>query len=172
MLKRSIPISAATLTTSRFVDVPMVVAMPPTMLAKPIGISVPDGDIPVLTATPISMGSINTTIGVLLINALRKAVINNVSNKDMAGLRRQDLASIRPIGSSAPVLIRPWPTIISAQTASFAAQQDALVSLYTFLLASADFQRAVSFFPSTKSEAEVDEFAAFIRDRMEAIESR
>ena len=39
MLKASIPMSAATLTTSRLVDVPMVVAMPPRMLAKPIGIS-------------------------------------------------------------------------------------------------------------------------------------
>src|SRR5665811_1366622 len=65
MLKRSIPMSAATFTTSRLVDVPMVVAMPPTMLAKPIGSREQEGDIPVLTVTPIMIGNINTTMGVL-----------------------------------------------------------------------------------------------------------
>ena len=117
MLKRSMPISAATLTTSRFVDVPMVVAIPPTILANPIGIRVPDGDTPVLTATPISIGNISTTIGVLLIKALRKAVMNRVSSNERAGLLRHDFASMRPTGSNAPVLIRPWPTTINADTA-------------------------------------------------------
>jgi outer membrane protein TolC len=62
--------------------------------------------------------------------------------------------------------------LISAQTASFAAEQDALVSLYTFLLDSADFQRAVSFFPDTKSGAEVDEFVRYVREKMAEQESR
>jgi outer membrane protein TolC len=62
--------------------------------------------------------------------------------------------------------------LISAQTASFAADQDALVSLYTFLLDSADFQRAVSFFPDTKSGAEVDEFVRHVREKMAEVEDR
>jgi outer membrane protein TolC/ABC-type uncharacterized transport system substrate-binding protein len=57
--------------------------------------------------------------------------------------------------------------LISAQTASFAADQDALVSLYTFLLDSADFQRAVSFFPDTKNQSEIDEFVRYVREKME-----
>jgi len=62
--------------------------------------------------------------------------------------------------------------LISAQTAAFVADQDALVALYTFLLDSADFQRAVSFFPQTKSQAERDEFANTVRAKMEAQETQ
>ncbi len=62
--------------------------------------------------------------------------------------------------------------LLSAQTASFAADQDALVSLYTFLLDSADFQRSVSFFADTKSGSELDEFANRLRQKMETQEGR
>ena len=112
------PMSAATLTTSRLVDVPMVVAMPPMMLAKPIGISVPDGETPERIETPINMGSINTTMGVLLMKALSVAVIRMVNNKETAGDLRHSLPRKRPTGSSAPVRIRPCPTSISPQTAT------------------------------------------------------
>lgn len=57
--------------------------------------------------------------------------------------------------------------LISAQTASFAADQDALVFLYTFLLDSAELQRAVSFFPDTKSRSEVDAFVKRVKEIME-----
>jgi outer membrane protein len=62
--------------------------------------------------------------------------------------------------------------LLSAQTAAFAADQDALVSLYTFLLDSADFQRAVSFFPQTKGPNEIQEFANYLREKMEAQEAQ
>ena len=62
--------------------------------------------------------------------------------------------------------------LISAQAASFRADQDALVSLYTFLLDTADFQRAVSFFAETKSQGEIDEFTTYMRDRMNAREAQ
>ena len=62
--------------------------------------------------------------------------------------------------------------LISAQTAAFAAEQDALVSLYTFLLDSVNFQRAVSFFSLTKSPAEIDRFTNNIRARIQAQDSR
>jgi len=62
--------------------------------------------------------------------------------------------------------------LISAQTASFAADQDALVALYSFLLDSVDFQRAVSFFPDTKSQNEIDQFVNHIRQKMEEQEAQ
>jgi outer membrane protein TolC len=62
--------------------------------------------------------------------------------------------------------------LISAQSASFAADQDALASLYAFLLDSADFQRAVSFFADTKNTGEVDEFVSRVRQKMADQEAR
>jgi outer membrane protein TolC len=62
--------------------------------------------------------------------------------------------------------------LISAQTAAFTAEQDALVSLYTFLLDSADFQRAVSFFPIAKSPAEIEQFTNNLRARFQDQESQ
>ena len=118
MLKASMPMSSATLTTSRLVEVPMVVAIPPRMLAKPIGIRVPDGDSPVRIATPTRIGSISTTIGVLLMKALSTAVTRIVANSETPGQRRHRRASRRPTGSSAPVRISPSPTIIRPQTAT------------------------------------------------------
>ncbi len=117
ILNSSMPMSAATLTTSRLVDVPMVVAMPPRMLANPMGISVPVGETPARMPMPTRMGNISTTIGVLLMKALRKAVIMMVNSRESIGPLRQTLARNRPTGSSAPVRIRPSPTIISAHTA-------------------------------------------------------
>jgi outer membrane protein TolC len=58
--------------------------------------------------------------------------------------------------------------LISAQTASYAAEQDALVSLYVYLLDAAEFQRALSFFSGTKSQAELEEFARQVKEKMEA----
>ena len=118
MLNAVMPMSAATFTTSRLVDVPIVVAMPPRMLAKPIGISVPEGETPVRTATPMRIGSIRTTMGVLLMKALRTAVIRMVTSSEISGPLRHSFAIMRPTGSSAPVRIRPCPTIISPQTAT------------------------------------------------------
>jgi outer membrane protein len=62
--------------------------------------------------------------------------------------------------------------LLSAQSASFAADQDALVALYTFLLDSVDFQRAVAFFPETKNRDEIDEFVRLMRERMKAREAQ
>ena len=71
----------------------------------------PEGESPVRTATPIRIGSISTTIGVLLMNALSTAVIRMVTSRERTGPLRQSLASKRPTGSSAPVWISPWPTM-------------------------------------------------------------
>ena len=63
MAKRSIPISAATATTSRLVDVPIVVPIPPIRVANPIGSSTPEVGLLLRAAAPINIGSISTTIG-------------------------------------------------------------------------------------------------------------
>ena len=120
MPNRSIPSDAAMLTTSRLVEVPMVVAMPPTSVAKPIGISTPAADWPVLRHTLINMGSSKTTMGVLLTKADSTAPTTSVAAKERNGMRFQAPARKRPIGSRAPVRTRPWPTIISPQTATSA----------------------------------------------------
>jgi hypothetical protein len=118
--KRSRPRWFATLTTSRFVDVPMVVAMPPTRVAKPMGRRMPDGDDDVRRQTLMRMGSSRTTMGVLFTNADSTAPTMSVIRNDRNGARLQILPSNRPTGSSAPVRTRPWPTTIRAQTATSA----------------------------------------------------
>jgi outer membrane protein TolC len=62
--------------------------------------------------------------------------------------------------------------LLSAQTSSFQAEQNAAVSLYAFLQDSAEFQRAVSFFPETKSASEIEAFLEQIRARFEAQDSQ
>ena len=114
------PMSAATETTSRLVEVPIVVLMPPTMVASPIGSSTPEVGVPLRTDAPISMGSISTTIGVLFMNALSTAPTSNVASSASMGARRQNRPRRRATGSSAPVWTRAWPATISAQTATSA----------------------------------------------------
>lgn len=109
--------SEATETTSKLVEVPMVVHMPPTSVAKPIGINTPEGERLVRNETLTNTGSSSTTTGVLFINALNTAPITSVSNKDSNGLMRQSFASERPMGSSAPVRTNACPAIIKAHTA-------------------------------------------------------
>ena len=117
MPKRRMPRSAATLTTSRLVDVPMVVPMPPIRVASPMGIRMPLGELAVRRHTLMSMGSSRTTIGVLLMTADSAAATTSVTRNDRNGSLPQKRLSIRPTGSSAPVRMRPWPSTISAQTA-------------------------------------------------------
>ena len=112
------PISAATDTTSRLVEVPIVVPIPPNSVARPIGISTLEGERPVRIATLTRIGSSRTTIGVLLTKALRTAASTSVSNSDSCGQRPHSLDRIRPSGSSAPVRTSPCPATISAHTAT------------------------------------------------------
>ena len=60
--------------TSRFSDVPMGVPMPPICDANVMGISSFDGDVLERSATAVRIGIINTTCGVLFMNALTTAV--------------------------------------------------------------------------------------------------
>ena len=109
--------SAATETTNKFVEVPIVVHIPPTSVAKPIGINTPEGERFVRNETLTKIGNSSTTTGVLLINALSTAPSTSVNNKDNIGLMRHSFASDRPIGSSAPVRTNACPAIINAHTA-------------------------------------------------------
>ena len=101
------PMSEATLTTNRLVDVPMVVVMPPSKVAKPIGIKMREGDDFVRIATFNKMGKSKTTIGVLFTTALNKAETIRVLNTDNVGLNAQSFAKARPTGSNAPVRTMP-----------------------------------------------------------------
>ena len=67
-------------TTSRLVEVPMVVAMPPISVARPTGISTRDGGRRLRKAEATSTGNSITTIGVLFKKALKTAASSKVSN--------------------------------------------------------------------------------------------
>jgi hypothetical protein len=58
------------LTTSRFVDVPIVVVMPPIRIAKLTGINVCEADVPRRAARVRSTGITSTSTGVSLMNML------------------------------------------------------------------------------------------------------
>ena len=77
--------------------------MPPTSVAKPIGISTPEDERLVRKETLIKIGNKSTTTGVLLTNALNTAPMSSVINKEIIGLTCHSLASDLPIGSNAPV---------------------------------------------------------------------
>ena len=114
------PRSAATATTSRLVDVPIEVAMPPIDDASPIGINKSEAAELVFRDTLIRIGSSRITTGVLLTKALSAAASTRVLRKVSRGLFSQRRASSRPTGSSAPVRTSACPAIISEQTATSA----------------------------------------------------
>lgn len=72
-------------------------------MAKPIGINMPEADVPVRIATLVRIGSSRITIGVLLTKALRVAPTTRVASNDRAGLTPHSRASERPTGSRVPV---------------------------------------------------------------------
>jgi len=117
---RGSPMSLATLTTSRLVDVPMVVVMPPTKVASPMGSSIGDESVFVRSATLIKIGNSKTTIGVLLTTALSEPAMIKVSNNESAGLIFHILAKFRPTGSNAPVRTSECPITINAHTVTSA----------------------------------------------------
>jgi hypothetical protein len=108
-----IPMSAAMATTSRLVDVPIAVPMPPTRVARPMGINMAEEDKRLRSETVIRIGSNRITIGVLFRNALRTAQQINVPSKASLGRAAQALATMAARGCSAPVVSRPLPMIIS-----------------------------------------------------------
>ena len=81
----STPWSRASETISRLVDVPMVVAMPPTITAKFMGISMRDGERPARIASPITTGMSTTTTGVSLMNALRIMALDSSASSATCG---------------------------------------------------------------------------------------
>ena len=101
------PMSLATLTTNKLVEVPIVVVIPPSKVAKPIGSNNPEGLALVRIATLSIIGNNNTTIGVLLTTALSSAETTKVINTESIGLKPQSLANTLPTGSNAPVRTMP-----------------------------------------------------------------
>ncbi len=103
--------------TKRFVDVPIVVVMPPTSVENPTGNRISEAGLFVLIEMLVNMGRSRTTIGTLLTKALSTPPTINIKSKEIVGFADHSDANVRPIGSSAPVRISPWPAIIKAQTA-------------------------------------------------------
>ena len=102
-------------TTSKLVDVPMVVDIPPIIVARPIGnITSETGNLTRME-TPTRIGNSNTTMGVLFRNALRMPAANRVTSVASRGRVDQALLTIVASGCSAPVVSIALPTIISAQ---------------------------------------------------------
>jgi hypothetical protein len=112
--------SAATDTTSKFVEVPIVVLIPPIIVASPIGSRMPEVEVRLRIAAPISIGSISTTMGVLFMNALSTAPTTSVASSASTGARFQKRLRRRATGSSAPVRTSACPATISAHTATSA----------------------------------------------------
>ena len=98
----------------------MVVAMPPMITAKFIGISIRDAECPARIARPITTGISTTTTGVSLTKALSSIALASTASSAMWRLNAQSRASIRASGSSAPVTIRARPRIIRQQMATSA----------------------------------------------------
>ena len=111
------PMSWEMPTTRRLVDVPIVVDMPPTMVARPIGIITPETGNLERSDAPTRIGMSSTTIGVLFMNALRIAPATRVVTSARTGRVDQALPTTVASGWSAPVVSSALPTIMRAQIA-------------------------------------------------------
>ena len=109
------PRSLAIETTSRLVDVPIVVDMPPIRMAALTGISVCEAGIPPCCASCTRIGNNSTSTGVSLTTMLIAAASASVTNNPSQRLTRQTRVSTHAAGSSAPVTTSPRPRIINAQ---------------------------------------------------------
>ena len=107
-------------TTSRLVDVPIVVDMPPMIVARPIGSMTPDIENLLRSDAPTRIGISSTTIGVLFMKALRTAPDTSVTSSAVNGMVDQALPTIVARGCRAPVVSSALPTIMSAQIATSA----------------------------------------------------
>ena len=99
------------------VEVPMVVDMPPIIVARPIGSMTPETGNLTRKDTPTRIGISRTTIGVLFMNALSIAPATSVTNSASDGRLCHALLTIEASGCSAPVVSSALPTIINAQIA-------------------------------------------------------
>ena len=107
-------------TTSRLVDVPIVVDMPPMIVARPMGNMTPDTGNFARNEAPTRIGMSSTTIGVLFMNALRIAAATRVVSSARTGRVDQARLTTLARGNSAPVVSSALPTIIRAQIATSA----------------------------------------------------
>jgi len=112
------PKSRASDTMSRLVEVPIVVAMPPMITAKFIGISRRDGEPPARSARPITTGISTTTTGVSFTKALNVIATARIASVARWRLKAQRRARTRAMGSSAPVTMSARPRTIRQQIAT------------------------------------------------------
>lgn len=110
------PMPSATPATSRLVDEPMSVMLPPRMATKESGIR--NRLAAMLAREPIAeiTGSMMTTSGVLFMKADSPPAAISSAAMVVSGRMAALLASLRVTPSTAPVWNSPWPTTSSAST--------------------------------------------------------
>ncbi len=96
----------------------MVVAIPPMITAKFIGISIFDVEPPARSARPITTGIRMTTTGVSLMTMLRPIATASSASMAIKWLNAHSRARTRATGSSAPVTMSARPRIIRLQIAT------------------------------------------------------
>ena len=106
------PRSAATEITSRLVEVPIAVPMPPRVVASPMGIRIFEEGMRVRSETVIMMGRSMITMGVLLRKPLTTAQTARVTTMASLGREPQARPTMTATGCSAPVFSSPLPRII------------------------------------------------------------
>ena len=97
---------------------PIVVDMPPMIVARPIGSMIWETGNFDRSDAPTRIGMSNTTIGVLFMNALRTAPASSVMSVASTGRDDQARPTTLANGCSAPVVSSALPTIISVQMAT------------------------------------------------------
>ena len=102
-------------TTNKFVDVPMVVDIPPRSVAIPMGIRIFDELTLALCATAIRAGIKMTTIGVLLMKALKNAPKNSTPRNEIFGCLVHDVDKKPISGCNEPLISIALPIANNAQ---------------------------------------------------------
>ena len=110
-----IPRSRPIETTRMLVDVPIVVARPPSSAAAFSGISVFEAGSAPRAARATNIGIRSTKTGVLFTTLESRNAISSENSRPICKLNLNTRSRNRAAGSSAPVTTRPRPMIISAQ---------------------------------------------------------
>ena len=109
--KSRIPVSRARPTTNKFVEVPMVVDMPPMIAAKPIGIITLETGNLVLNETPTNIGINRTMIGVLFIKALNTLAVIIVSKRALL-LTMITASVLSAFMNNTPIIVLLMPILV------------------------------------------------------------
>jgi len=120
MWRSKYPRSRASPHTTRFVEVPIRVTVPPRMAENESGIRYRDGASWACCASPRKTGMKITTTTVLFKNGESAATTTQSSRRRVIGVPRGAVCAQRPISSTAPVFASPSPRTSMAATVTVA----------------------------------------------------